>query len=99
LRFARAQLATMASVFGHVAVVAPAPFLAAAQGGNYVLAASDAAFDADGLRALIRARGGEEEVLTDGAALDFAGDGKVLTDDYAPVDQWLARTRRTAARS
>jgi spermidine synthase len=99
LRFARAQLATMASVFEHLAVLAPPRFLAADQGGNYVLAASDAPFDTDRLEARIQARAGEEEVLTDGAAVDFAGNGTVLTDDYAPVDQWLARTRRTASRS
>jgi spermidine synthase len=99
LRFARAQLATMAAVFDHVTVIAPPTFLAGDQGGNYVLAASDAPFDAARLQALIQARGGEEQVLTDADAVGFAADGKVLTDDYAPVDQWLARTRRTAASS
>jgi spermidine synthase len=99
LRFTRAQLATMAAVFDHVTVVAPPPYLAGDKGGNYVLAASDAPFDAVRLQALIQARSGEEQVLTDAGALEFAADGKILTDDYAPVDQWLARTRRTAASS
>jgi spermidine synthase len=99
LRFARAQLATMAVVFDHVTVIAPPTFLAGERGGNYVLAASDTPFDPARLQALIQARGGEEEVLTGAAAVRFAAGGKVLTDDYAPVDQWLARTRRTAASS
>jgi spermidine synthase len=99
LRFSRAQLATMAAVFDHVTVIAPPDLLAGDRGGNFVLAASDAPFDAGRLQALISARGGEEEVVTDTDARAFAGDGKVLTDDYAPVDQWLARSRRTAASS
>ncbi len=99
LRFSRAQLATMAAVFDHVTVIAPPDLLAGDGGGNFVLAASDAPFDAGRLQALIHARSGQEEVLTDREALAFAGDGKVLTDDYAPVDQWLARSRRTAASS
>jgi spermidine synthase len=97
LRFARAQLATMAVVFDHVTVIAPPNLLAGEQGGNFVLAASDAPFDAARLQAVIQARSGEEQVLTGADAREFAADGRVLTDDYAPVDQWLARTRRTAA--
>lgn len=99
LRFSRAQLATMAAVFDHVTVIAPPDLLDDVRGGNFVLAASDAPFDGAHLQSLIHARSGQEEVLTDSDAAAFAGDGKVLTDDYAPVDQWLARSRRTAASS
>ncbi|MEW6474827.1 MAG: fused MFS/spermidine synthase [Actinomycetota bacterium] len=94
LRFARAQVATLAAVFDHVLVIAPPMFLAGDSGGNYVVAASDRPFDPSRVEALIRARQGEEEAIVDGEAIRFAGDGRVLTDDYAPVDQWLARTRR-----
>ena len=94
LRFARAEVATLAEVFGHVAVVAPPARLEGRAGGNFVVAASDRAFDAGRLDSLIRARSGEEEAAVGAAATRFAGDGRVLTDDYAPVDQWLARTRR-----
>lgn len=94
LRFVRAQLATLATAFDHLLVVAPPAFLAGDAGGNFVVAASDRPFDEGRIEALIRARQGEEEAITDADAIRFAGDGRVLTDDYAPVDQWLTRTRR-----
>jgi spermidine synthase len=93
LRFARAETATLAAVFPHVAVHAPPPLLAGQQGGNFVLAASDRPFDVARLTALIQARGGQESIAVDSEASTFTGDGRVLTDDYAPVDQWLARSR------
>jgi len=94
LRFARAEVATLAGVFGHVAVVAPPALLAGRRGGNYVVAASDRPFDGARLQSLIESRRGEEQAVVAGDAVRFAGDGRVLTDDYAPVDQWLARSRR-----
>lgn len=94
LRFVRAQVATLAAVFDHVLVMAPPSFLEGHSGGNYVVAASDQPFDPSSIEALVQARQGEEQAIVDGDALRFAGDGRVLTDDYAPVDQWLARTRR-----
>lgn len=94
LRFARAETATLADVFEHVAVVAPPALLAGDGGGNFVLAASDRPFDAARLDALVQARRGEEQAAVGDDAIRFVGDGRVLTDDYAPVDQWLARTRR-----
>ena len=93
LRFARGEAATLAAVFRHVAVLAPESFLAGDQGGNFVLAASDRPFDVARLEALIQARGGQEQVAVDPAAARFAAGAPVLTDDYAPVDQWLARSR------
>jgi spermidine synthase len=94
LRFARAEVASLAAVFEHVAVIAPPALLAGRQGGNYVVAASDRPFDGARLESLIEARRGEEGAAVAGDAARFAGDGRVLTDDYAPVDQWLARSRR-----
>jgi spermidine synthase len=93
-RFVRAEVATLAAVFKHVIVVAPPDFLDGRHGGNYVVAASDRPFDGARIEALIQARQGEERLLGDGDIVSFTGDGRVLTDDYAPVDQWLARTRR-----
>jgi spermidine synthase len=93
LRFARAETATLAAVFPHVAVIAPPSLLAGQQGGNFVLAASDRPFDVARLNTLIQSRTGEEKIAVDTDAATFAGDGRVLTDDYAPVDQWLARSR------
>jgi spermidine synthase len=94
LRFARAETATLADVFDHVAVVAPPALLSGEQGGNYVVAGSDRPFDATRLGSLIQARGGEEQAVVGDDVTRFVGDGRVLTDDYAPVDQWLARSRR-----
>jgi MFS family permease len=93
LRFARSETATLAAVFPHVAVIAPPAFLAKQQGGNFVLAASDRPFDTQRLHDLIRDRSGQEVIAVDDDARSFAADGRVLTDDYAPVDQWLARSR------
>jgi spermidine synthase len=93
LRFARAETVTLAAVFSHVAVLAPPDHLAGEDGGNFVLAASDRPFDSARLDALIRTRNGQEQVAVDGDAATFAADARVLTDDYAPVDQWLARSR------
>jgi SAM-dependent methyltransferase len=93
-RFVRAEVATLAAVFRHVIVVAPPSFLDGTHGGNYVVAASDRPFDGAGIGRLIQARQGEEVLLGDAEIAPFTGDGRVLTDDYAPVDQWLARTRR-----
>ncbi|MFN2503523.1 MAG: fused MFS/spermidine synthase [Acidimicrobiales bacterium] len=90
-RFARAEVATLLEVFEDVVVVAPQGMIDNERGGNFVLAASDSPIDEERLRALIARRGGEEVVVA-GAA--FAGRAPVLTDDHAPVDQWLARSRR-----
>ena len=73
--------------------MAPPAFLAGDQGGNFVLAASDRPFDVARLDTLIHARNGEEKLAVDAAATTFAADARLLTDDYAPVDQWLARSR------
>lgn len=92
LRFVRAKVATLQRVFGHVAVLAPPAYLDGREGGNFVVAASDQPFDGEALVKAVRARHSDEEVLVEGAAAAFAGDSAVLTDDYAPVDQWLARS-------
>ncbi|MDQ4068635.1 MAG: fused MFS/spermidine synthase [Actinomycetota bacterium] len=97
LRFARAEVATLQRVFGHVAVVAPPALVEGEESGNFVLVGSDDAIDAPGITAAIRGRGGEERVLTGEAATAFAGGAPVLTDDHAPVDQWLARSRPSRA--
>lgn len=94
LRFLRAQMATLAAVFEHVAVVAPPDLLAGRSGGNFVVVASDRPFDEARIESISRARQGLEQAAVSVEASRFIADGRVLTDDYAPVDQWLARTRR-----
>jgi spermidine synthase len=93
LSFARAEAATLRTVWPHVAVVAPAAALDGSGGANIVLLASSAPLDVVGLRARLDARGDSSTViLGEPAALDaFTADAPVLTDDFAPVDQLLVR--------
>jgi hypothetical protein len=94
LRFVRAEAATAATVFSHVAVIAGRPTLDGEGGGNLVLVASDTAVDRGGVEAAI-ATWGEAETTAVLAAPDevrtFIGPSPVLTDDFAPVDQLLGR--------
>lgn len=87
--FARAEAATLASVFDHVAIVAPARRLLGAEGGNVVIVGSDAPIDADRIRGVVADRGGDEEVVTGSRYAEFVGGAQTLTDDHAPVDQLL----------
>ena len=91
LRFARSEAATIGEVFDHVAVIAPASTIEGREGGNVVLVGSNAPIDADAIEAGLT---DGEEVLVDAEAETFVAGSEVLTDDHAPVDQWLARSRR-----
>ncbi len=89
LGFARAEAATLRDVFRHVAVIAPPARIDGTEGGNFVLVASDAPIDVAAIQARNDDRGDDDEVAT-GARLDaFIGNARVLTDDFAPVDQLL----------
>lgn len=90
VRFARAEIATVASVFRHVAAIAPEEAFARRAGANFVILGSDAPLPLEALRQRLAAADSTVRVL-DGAALAaFTRDARVLTDDYAPVDQLLA---------
>lgn len=89
LGFARSEVATIADVFAHVLVIAPVTYLDAEMGGNFVIAASDAPFDTAAIRGAIDARGGAEIVTADTAS--FADGARILTDDFAPVDQLITQ--------
>jgi hypothetical protein len=68
--------------------------VAGAAGGNLILAASDAPFDASDIAARIAARGEADQaavVTQAGAVAAFVGGAMVLTDDHAPVDQLLSQ--------
>jgi spermidine synthase len=97
-RLVRAEVATVAAVFDHVALIAtpqslaPAPARAAVrQGANFVVLAADSPLPLDALRARLAETGthGPVEVLDTGRVRAFAGRSRVLTDDRAPVDQLL----------
>jgi spermidine synthase len=99
-RFIRAEVATVAAVFDHVAVVSTGQGLAPAGdghevrgGANFVVIASDSPLPLDPLRARLAATGthGPVELLAGDQVRAFAGHGPVLTDDHAPVDQLLVQ--------
>jgi spermidine synthase len=87
-RFVRAELATVAEVFPHVAVVAPQAYLDLERGGNFVLVGSMRPIDAEGIAALVP---DGEIVLADEAARSWFAGARPLTDDFAPVDQLISR--------
>jgi SAM-dependent methyltransferase len=90
-RFVKAEAATLAAVFAHVALVAPGKGVAGEVGGNHVLVASDAPIDVAGLDPRLRDRD-DPQVAVSGPELErFVGDAGVLSDDFAPVDQLLTR--------
>ncbi|WP_432479724.1 fused MFS/spermidine synthase [Nocardioides sp. GXQ0305] len=89
LAFARAEVATLQTVFGNVALAAYPDTLAGREGGNLVVLAGDRALDPEAWQEALDARETGWEVLA-GARLDaWAEDAEVLTDDHAPVDQLL----------
>ena len=94
LDFARAETATLAAVFPHVAVIGPTARLAGDAGGNLILLASRQPIDADAVLAANATRGDDDAALTGDAVDDFIAGATVLTDDFAPVDQLLTPVGR-----
>ncbi|MEP6651035.1 MAG: fused MFS/spermidine synthase, partial [Lapillicoccus sp.] len=91
LDFARAELATVASVFEHVALLTTAGGL---NGGNLVILASHAPLDRGAVTAALAVKGGAMALVSEPAMRDFLGaDPLFLTDDHAPVDQLLTASR------
>jgi spermidine synthase len=96
-RLIRAELATIAAVFEHVALVAPAKAIAGTVGSNFVVLASEQPLPLDTLRRQLAAldllnQWVDPTTVLDGATLSsYVGDAPLLTDDYAPVDQLLTR--------
>ena len=91
LDFARAELATVASVFEHVALMAGFGGLT---GGNLVIVASHAPIDRNATTAALEARNSSLALVPEPAMRAFLGeDPFVLTDDHAPVDQLLTTAR------
>jgi spermidine synthase len=89
-RFIRAEVATVTAVLPHVALVAPPDALDGHTGANFVIVASAAPLPLDALRARLAQTADEPVTVLTGPALDeFVGGARVLTDDYAPVDQML----------
>jgi spermidine synthase len=89
LAFARSAVATLADQFVHVALTAAPDTLSRTGGGNMVVVASDGPVDVDAVAARLDDRGTGWEVIAGGELDAWVGDGQVLTDDHAPVDQLL----------
>jgi SAM-dependent methyltransferase len=85
-----AEAATLADRFPHVVLMARPDQLAPDGGGNAVIVASDLPIDVTALARRAAARGEPGSVVDDAATRRFGGDARVLTDDWAPVDQLLS---------
>ncbi|HET8684942.1 MAG TPA: fused MFS/spermidine synthase [Micromonosporaceae bacterium] len=103
-RFVRAEVATVAAVFPHVALVAPESAVTGGAGANFVILGSAAPLPLAALRDRLAARAADAaasgtpaeraepvRVLAGAELAAFVGGARVLTDDHAPVDQLLAR--------
>ncbi len=92
LMFIRAETATVQDVFPHVALIGPPSGLAGEEGANFVIVASAAPLPLAEIRARMAQSVPGPVTMLDGAELAaFVGRTRVLTDDYAPVDQLLSR--------
>lgn len=90
LRFARAEAATMASQFANVVIIAAPSALAGETGGNLVMVGSDNPLALGAIRQRLLQKAPELGMIAGREPVrSFAGDAKVLTDDFAPVDQLL----------
>ncbi|CAM5243048.1 fused MFS/spermidine synthase [Streptomyces microflavus] len=103
LAFARAEVATLARVFEHVAVMgAPVDIgldpAATPVGGNLVVLASDRPFDAPAIQKALDTRETGWRIATGDTVTAWTGDVPVLTDDHAPVDQLLQPHRTRTVR-
>jgi len=92
LGFARAEIATIDAVFSNVLVIAPDTYLSGDQGGNFVVVASDGTLDPAAIEAATSQRGGRETALGGAGVVTFVAGARVLTDDFAPVDQLITRS-------
>jgi spermidine synthase len=90
-RFARAELRTLQERFGSVAAIAPSATFDGVYGGNLVLVAAEHPLDEQAIRDLVGQRA--EKVLVDRPLQRFIDNAPVITDDYAPIDQWLQQDR------
>ena len=90
--FARAEAATLAGVFEHVAVASEPAVVARThgqRGANLVLVAAKRPLDGEAVAARLRQLGTDWSVATGTVATEWWGDAVSLTDDYAPVDQLM----------
>ncbi|HEX2054353.1 MAG TPA: fused MFS/spermidine synthase [Actinomycetota bacterium] len=87
LLFARAEAATIAEAFPHVALISRPDVLEGSGGDNLVFVASESPLPVDRITAELAQRVPEYTLIEGDEYQKFAGEARVLTDDYAPVDQ------------
>ncbi len=98
-RFLRAEAATIARVFEHVAVIR-GPGIVNGRNGNSVVVASPSPLNVESLAAQLAADRGPGaadpepdrvvgELLTGDALATYLDGATILTDDFAPVDQLI----------
>jgi spermidine synthase len=92
-RFARAEAATLRSVFGHVALLGAPVTVAGEGGGNHILLASQRPLPLADIQRRLAERG-PWLAVDETATAAFAGDAEVLTDAHAPVDQLITQFQR-----
>lgn len=87
--FVRSAAATLLEVFEDVVLFAPPSYIQGDGGGNYILAASNIPIDIVAIESALRSRGSPEVGIGEAELEAFIDDARVLTDDFAPVDQIL----------
>ena len=92
-RFARAEAATLRSVFGHVALLGAPVTVAGEGGGNHILVASRRPLPLADIQRRLAERN-PWLVADERATAAFAGRAEVLTDAHAPVDQLITQFSR-----
>lgn len=88
-RFIKAELATVADAFPHVALIAPSAALNGLTGSNFVIVASRSPLRLDFLSDALDLVDQPVKMLSGPELTAYVGHARVLTDDYAPVDQLL----------
>jgi spermidine synthase len=91
VRLVRAELATVMAVFEHVALIAPQQALDGRTGSNFLVVASTKPLPVEVLRVGVSVVPRPATLLDGDALLQWRGNPRVLTDDFAPVDQLLGR--------
>ncbi len=94
LAFAKAEAATLSTVFEHVAVLATPGSLAGTVGGNMILIASHQPIDVPAILSHNESRGDDDGILLAGHGSAFIAGAPVLTDEFAPVDQLYSPLQR-----
>jgi spermidine synthase len=89
-RFARAEAATLRSVFGHVVLLGAPVTVAGEGGGNHILVASRRPLPLPAIQRRLAERN-PWVVADEPATAPFAGRAQVLTDAHAPVDQLITQ--------